>query len=118
VAFLTHPENFVEKFLAALGFLSGVVTFLSGLIVTMTWLHFLVPLGLNGNVSSFLLMLSFMILAATSIVALVVLKIDVCHQIPLILGRPFLNSMKSTGTKEFLILTGISFAVPTGSQID
>jgi hypothetical protein len=28
--------------------------------VTMTWLHFSVPFGLNVNVSSFLLMLSFM----------------------------------------------------------
>jgi hypothetical protein len=74
VAFLTCQENFVEKFSAALGFLSGVIAFLSGLIVTMTWLHFSVPLGLNVNVSSLLLMLSFMILAATSIVAPVVLK--------------------------------------------
>jgi hypothetical protein len=113
-----HPENFVEKFLAVLGFLSGVIAFLSSLIVTMTWLHFFVPLGLNVNVSSFLLMLSFMILAATSIVALVVLKMDGCHQIPLILGRPFLNTTKSTGMKEFLILTGISSVVPTGSRID
>jgi hypothetical protein len=71
-------------------------------------------MGLNVNVSSFLLMLSFMILAATSIVASVVLKMDVCHQIPLILGMPFLNTMKSTGTKEFLILIGISSMVPTG----
>jgi hypothetical protein len=69
-----HRENFVEKFLAALGFLSGVITFISGLIVTMTWFHFLVPLGLNVDDSSFLLMLSFVILAATSIVAPVVLK--------------------------------------------
>jgi hypothetical protein len=52
----------------------GVIAFHSGLIVTMTWLHFLVPLGLNVNVAYFLLMLSFMILAATSIVAPVVLK--------------------------------------------
>jgi hypothetical protein len=74
VAFLTRQENFVEKFSAALSFLSGVIAFLSGLIMTMTWLHFLVPLGLNVNVSSFLLMLSFMILATTSIVASVVLK--------------------------------------------
>jgi hypothetical protein len=118
VAFLTHLENFVEKFLAALGFLSVVIVFLSALIVTMTWLHFLVPMGLNVNVSSFLLMLSFMILAATSIVALVVLKMDVYHQIPLILGRPFLNTAKFIGMKEFLNLTGISSAVPTGSQID
>jgi hypothetical protein len=43
---------------------------------------------------------------------------DVCHQIPLILGRPFLNTTKSTCMKEFPILTGISFAVPTGSQVD
>jgi hypothetical protein len=71
-------------------------------------------MGLNVNVSSFLLMLSFMILAATSIVASVVLKMDVCHQIPFILGMPFLNTMKSTGTKEFLILIGISSMVPTG----
>jgi hypothetical protein len=36
VAFLMHPENFIEKFLDVLGFLSGVIAFLSGLIVTMT----------------------------------------------------------------------------------
>jgi uncharacterized membrane protein len=74
VAFLTHRENFIEKFSAALVFLSGVIAFLSGLIMTMTWLHFSVPLGLNVNDSSFLLMLSFTILAATSSVHLVVLK--------------------------------------------
>jgi hypothetical protein len=74
---LTHLKKFHRKFLATLGFLSGVIAFLSGLIVTMTWLQFLVPLGLNVNVSSFLLMLNFMILAATSIVASVVLKMDV-----------------------------------------
>jgi hypothetical protein len=76
---LTRLKNFIEKFLAALRFLSGVIAFFSSLIVAMTWLHFLVPLCLNMNVSSFLLMLSFMILAATSIVALVVLKMDVCR---------------------------------------
>jgi hypothetical protein len=118
VAFLTHPENFVEKFLAVLGFLSGVIAFLYGLIVTLTWLHILVPLGLNVIVSSFLLMLSFLKLAPTSIVAPVVLKTDVCRQIPLILGRPFLHTTKSTGMKEFSILTRISSAVPTGSQIN
>jgi hypothetical protein len=74
VAFLTHPKNFVEKFLVAMGFLSGVIAFCSGLIMTMTWLHYSVPLGLNVNVSSFPLMLSFMILATTSIVAPTVLK--------------------------------------------
>jgi predicted ferric reductase len=74
VAFLTRRENFLEKFSAALGFLSGIIAFLSILIVTMTWFHFLVPLGLNVDVSSFLLMLSFMILAAASIVAPMVLK--------------------------------------------
>jgi hypothetical protein len=74
VAFLTRREKFIEKLSAALGFLSGVIAFLSGLIMTMTWLHFLVPLGLNADVSSFLLIFSFMILAATSIVAPVVLK--------------------------------------------
>jgi hypothetical protein len=118
VAFLTPPENFVEKFLATLGFLSGVIAFLSGLIVTMTWLHFLVPLGLIVNVSSFLLKLNFMILAATSIVSSVVLKMDVYHQIPLILGRPFLNTTNCTSMKEIPILTGISSAVPTGNRID
>jgi hypothetical protein len=76
MAFLTHQENFIEKFSAALGFLSSVIAFCSSLIMTMTWLHYLVPLGLNVNVSSFLLMLSFMIPAATSIMALVVLKND------------------------------------------
>jgi hypothetical protein len=69
VAFFTHRENFIEKISAALGFLSGLIAFCSSLIVTMTWLHYSVPLGLNVNVSSFPLMLSFMILAATSIVA-------------------------------------------------
>jgi hypothetical protein len=42
----------------------------------MTWLHFSVPLDLNADVSSFLLMLSFMIIAATLIVVPVVLKND------------------------------------------
>jgi hypothetical protein len=74
VAFLMCRENFKEKFSVALGFLSGVIAFLSGLIMTMTWFHFSVPLGLNVNVSSFLLMLSFMILAATSIMAPMILK--------------------------------------------
>jgi hypothetical protein len=91
-----------------LGFLSGVIAFLSGLIMTMTWLHFSVPLCLNVIVSSFLLMLCFMILATASIMALVVLKMDVCCHTLLILGRSFLNTMKSTGTKEFPILTEIS----------
>jgi hypothetical protein len=76
VAFLMRRENFIEKFSAVLGFLSGVIAFLFGLIMTMTWLHFSVPLGLNVDVSSFLLMLSFMILVATSIMAPVVLKND------------------------------------------
>jgi hypothetical protein len=67
-------ENFVEKISAALGFLSGVTTFLSSLIVTMTWLHCSAPLGLNVEVSFFPLILSFMIPAATSIVAPAVLK--------------------------------------------
>jgi hypothetical protein len=58
-----------------------------------------------------------MILAATSIVAPVVLKMDIYCQIALILGRPLLNTTKSTTMKEFSIITGISFAVPTGSQI-
>jgi hypothetical protein len=74
---LTHRENFVEKFSAALGFLSGVIAFLSDLIMIMPWLHFLVPLNLNVYVSSFLLMLSFMILAVTTIVAPVVLQNDI-----------------------------------------
>jgi hypothetical protein len=74
VAFLIHRENFIEKFSAVLDFLSGVIAFLSGLIVNMTWLHFLIPLGLNVNVSSYLLMLSFMILAAAPAVPPVVLK--------------------------------------------
>jgi hypothetical protein len=57
-----------------LGFLPGVIAFLFGQIVTMTCLHFSVPLGFNVNVSYFLLMLSFMILATTTIMAPVVLK--------------------------------------------
>jgi hypothetical protein len=76
VPFLTCRENFLEKFSAALGFLSGVIAFLSSLIMTMTWLHCSVPMGLNVNASFFLLMLSFMIPDATSIVAPAVLKND------------------------------------------
>jgi hypothetical protein len=75
MAFVTRQENFVEKFSAVLGFLSGVIAFLSSLIMTMTWLHYSAPLGLNVNISSFPMMLSFMIPAPTSIVAPVVLKI-------------------------------------------
>jgi hypothetical protein len=71
---LDASRKIIEKFSAALGFLSGVIAFCSGLIVTMTWLHYSVPMGLNVNVSSFPLMLSFMIPTATSIVAPVVLK--------------------------------------------
>jgi hypothetical protein len=67
-------RKFCRKNLHCAGLLSGVIAFLCGLIVTMTWLHFLIPLGLKVDVSSFLLMLTFMIPAATSIVALVVLK--------------------------------------------
>jgi hypothetical protein len=74
VAFLTRREDFIEKFSAALGFLSGVIAFLSSLIMTITWLNCSAPLGLNVNVSYFPLMLSFMILTATSIVAPVVLR--------------------------------------------
>jgi hypothetical protein len=74
VAFLTQRKNFIEKFSVALGFLSDVIAFFSSLIVTMTWLHCSAPLGLIVNVSSFPLMMSFMIPAATSIVAPAVLK--------------------------------------------
>jgi hypothetical protein len=73
VAILTQQENFSKKFSAALGFLSSVIALHSGLIVTMTSLHYLVLLGLNVN-ASFPLMLSLMIPVATSIVAPAVLK--------------------------------------------
>jgi hypothetical protein len=73
VAILTQQENFSKKFSAALGFLSSVIALHSGLIVTMTSLHYLVLLGLNVN-ASFRLMLSLMIPVATSIVAPAVLK--------------------------------------------
>jgi hypothetical protein len=71
---LDVSRKFRRKFSAALGFWSSVIAFLSGLIMTMTWLHFSVPMDLNVNVSSFLLMLSFMILAAAAIMAPIVLK--------------------------------------------
>jgi hypothetical protein len=74
VTFLTRRENFIEKFSAALDFLSGAIAFLSSLILTMTWLHYSAPLGLNVNVFSFPLMMSFMIPVTTSIVAPTVLK--------------------------------------------
>jgi hypothetical protein len=73
VAFLVHRENFGGKISVALGFISGVISFRSGWIMTMTWLHCSVPLGLNVNVS-FPLILSSMIPAVTSIMAPVVLK--------------------------------------------
>jgi hypothetical protein len=73
VAILTQQENFSKKFSPALGFLSSVIALHSGLIMTMTSLHYLVLLGLNVNVS-FPLMLSLMIPVATSIVAPAVLK--------------------------------------------
>jgi hypothetical protein len=71
---LDTSKKLHKKFSVALGFLSGVIAFLSSLIVTMTWLHCSAPMGLNVNVSSFLLMFSFMIPATTSIVAPAVLK--------------------------------------------
>jgi hypothetical protein len=116
---LDASRKFCRKILfVALGFLSGVIAFYSGLIITMTWSHYSVPLGLNLNVSSFQLMLSFMILAATSIMATVVLK----NGVPTISGicrqASILSTMKSTGMKEFLILTGISSTIPTGRRID
>jgi hypothetical protein len=37
---LDASRKIIEKFSAALGFLSGVIAFCSGLIVTMTWLHY------------------------------------------------------------------------------
>jgi hypothetical protein len=39
--------------MTVLGFLLGVKAFLFGLIMTMTWLHFLVRLGLNVDVIPF-----------------------------------------------------------------
>jgi hypothetical protein len=71
---LDTPRKFHRKILGSAGFISGVMTFHSSLIVTLTWLHCSIPLGLNVNVSSFPLMLSFMILAATSIATPAVLK--------------------------------------------
>jgi hypothetical protein len=82
VAFLARREKFGKKFSAALGFLSGVIAFCSGLIVTMTWLHYLVPLGLNVSVSSSPLMLSLMIPVTPSIMAPAVLK----NGLPRIIG--------------------------------
>jgi hypothetical protein len=71
---LDTSRKFHRKILGGARLLIGVIAFLSSVIVTMTWLHCSAPLGLNVNVSSFPLMLSFMIPAATSIVALAVLK--------------------------------------------
>jgi hypothetical protein len=74
MAFLARQEDFVEKISAALGFLSSVIAFRSTLIMTMTQLNCSVPSGLNVNVYSFSLTLSFIIPAATSIMAPAVLK--------------------------------------------
>jgi hypothetical protein len=74
VALLMRRVDFIEKFSVALGFLSGVMASLSGLSVNLTWWHCSVPFGLIVNVSSFLLILSFMIPATTSIVAPAVLR--------------------------------------------
>jgi hypothetical protein len=118
VAFLMHRENFSKNLLTTLVFLSGVIAFRSSLIMTMTWLHCLVPLGLNVNVSSFPMMSSLMILAITSIVALAVVK----NGLPRINGvrqqTSISSAMKSMGMKEFLILTRISSTIPIGCQID
>jgi hypothetical protein len=117
VAFLMRRENFIEKFSTALGFLSGVIAFLTGLIVTMTWLHFLVPLSLNVDVSSSLPMLSFMIRATTTIIASVVLKNGLPRMSSIWQQTFILSTTKSTSTKEFLILTGISSVIPTGCRV-
>jgi purine-cytosine permease-like protein len=77
-----RQENFVEKSSVALGFLSAIIAFLSTLIMTMTWLHCSIPLGWNVIVSSFPLMLSFMIPAATSIVILEYYEVHRYERIP------------------------------------
>jgi hypothetical protein len=74
MALLMCKVDFIEKFLAMMGFISGVMTSPSGPSVNLTLWHCSVPFGLNVNVSSFPLMLSFMIPAATSIVAPTVLR--------------------------------------------
>jgi hypothetical protein len=59
-----------------------------------------------------------MILAATSIVAAVVLKNGLLRISGIYQQTSISSTTKSTGTKEFLILTGISFAIRTECWID
>jgi hypothetical protein len=77
-----------------------------------------VLLGLNVDVSSFVLKLSFMILAATWIVVVVVLKNGLTRMSGIWWQTSILSTTKSTGTKEFLILIGIPSAIRTGHWID
>jgi hypothetical protein len=114
---LDVSRKFCRKISAALGFLSGVIAFLSSLIVTMTCLHISVPLCFNVNVSSFLLLLSFMILIAKSIVAPVVLRNGLPRMRGIWWQTSILSTMKSTGMKELPSLTGITSAIPTRHQI-
>jgi hypothetical protein len=75
VAFLTHHIDFGFEYLVASGFFMSVLAIFSILpIDTLIWLQYSVLFGLNVNVFSFPLIFSFIILAMTSIVALMVLK--------------------------------------------
>jgi hypothetical protein len=118
MALLTRRVDFIEKFLAVLGFLLGVMVSLSGPSVNLTWWHYLVPFGLNVNVSSFPLMLSFIIQAATSIMAMTVLRNGLPRMSGIRQQTSISSTIKCTGMKELLIFTRTSSAIPIGRRID
>jgi hypothetical protein len=62
-------------------------------------------------------MFSYMILAAPSIVTTVVLKNGLPRMRGVYQQTNISSTTKPTGTKEFLIFTGISSAIPTGDLI-
>jgi hypothetical protein len=115
VAFLTRRENFIEKFSAALGFLSSVIAFLSGLIMTMValfgtlWFEcgcLLFPADVelydsscNNNLGS----------GGTQ---------EWPPKNEWYMTTDISSTTKSTSTNEFLILIRISSAIPIGCQID
>jgi hypothetical protein len=100
------------------GFFFDDLEFFLGPAKTLNWLHCSTPSSLHVNVSSFPLMFSHMIPAATSRVALAVLK----NGLPTMRGvyqqTSISSTIKSMGTKEFQIFTRISSVIPIGFQID
>jgi len=75
-------------------------------------------LGLKWNISSLPLMLRWISLVPTSMWAFVVLKNGLPKISGVLVSALISNTTKSTGTKQLLILIGISSAIPVGYQTD